>query len=91
MNEVLPTGQRVAAQVPYTKSALEWIIASVASYEEEKGTYIVKDEYPENRKNVKFNGIHPECVVRFPANREEDFEQGEHVLSLWYFTIIFSI
>eukprot|EP01088_Endostelium_zonatum_P018199 TRINITY_DN5742_c0_g1_i1.p1 TRINITY_DN5742_c0_g1~~TRINITY_DN5742_c0_g1_i1.p1 ORF type:complete len:295 (-),score=81.88 TRINITY_DN5742_c0_g1_i1:244-1128(-) len=82
--EILPTGQRVAAQVPYTKNSLEWIVASVASYEDDRGTYSVKDEYPESRKNTKFHNIPTDCVIRFPSDREEDFEQGEHVLSLWY-------
>jgi len=36
---LLPRGQTVAAQVPYTKRKQEWIIASVISWNEETNSY----------------------------------------------------
>eukprot|EP01089_Gocevia_fonbrunei_P018484 TRINITY_DN624_c0_g3_i2.p1 TRINITY_DN624_c0_g3~~TRINITY_DN624_c0_g3_i2.p1 ORF type:complete len:266 (+),score=67.63 TRINITY_DN624_c0_g3_i2:322-1119(+) len=80
----IPMGQRVAACVPYTKSGQEWIVASVVSFDEERRTYVVKDEYPENRKLTQWKDIAGYKVIRFPSEEEEGFEAGEKVLSLWY-------
>jgi len=82
---LLPRGQTVAAQVPYTKRKQEWIIASVVSWNEETNSYVVKDEFPENKK-LKSWTIPQHKVIRFPRTNEswEQIATGDKVLSLWY-------
>ncbi|KAL6053071.1 hypothetical protein QOT17_018193 [Balamuthia mandrillaris] len=81
--EALTKGQRVAAQVPYTKRKQEWIVASVVSWNRDDKTYVVKDEYPENRK-LKSWTIPKHKVIRFPRQEKEGIAVGDRVLSLWY-------
>jgi len=82
---LLPRGQTVAAQVPYTKRKQAWIIASVVSWSEETSAYVVKYEFPENKK-LKSWTIPQHKVIRFPRTNEswEQISVGDKVLSLWY-------
>jgi hypothetical protein len=79
----LPRGQTVAAQVPYTKRKQEWIVASVVSWNEDELTYVVKDEFPENKKMKSWTIPHHK-VIRFPRDLRDPLMPGDRVLSLWY-------
>jgi hypothetical protein len=79
----LPRGQTVAAQVPYTKRKQEWIVASVVSWNEDEMTYVVKDEFPENKKMKSWTIPHHK-VIRFPRDLRDPLMPGDRVLSLWY-------
>jgi hypothetical protein len=85
INEIawLPRGQTVAAQVPYTKRKQEWIVASVMSWNEDEMTYVVKDEFPENKKMKSWTIPHHK-VIRFPRDVRDPIMPGDRVLSLWY-------
>jgi len=85
MNETawLPRGQTVAAQVPYNKRKQEWIVASVVSWNEDEMTYVVKDEFPENKKIQSWTIPHHK-VIRFPRDIDDPVIPGDRVLALWY-------
>jgi len=79
----LPTGQQIAAFVPYTKRKQEWIIATVVKFNVDSSTYEVQDKFPENRKKIYYENVPEHKVEPFPCPDGTQFLKGAKVLALW--------
>jgi len=79
--DIINTGQTVAACVPYSKRKKEWIMSSVEKWLPEEKEYIVKDLFPESKRKQDWRVKQHELTI-FPAV-DEKYPLGTKVLSLW--------